>query len=156
VPLVSASGADYIIVSSQTDFAEATLHLTNQQGVHVVYDGVGGPEFEKNLCVLRTRGDLVLFGMASGQPMPLDISRLSGITGTNNRGSLFVTFASTGNGYITTVEQLRAYAAELFDEIIQERLRLRIAEVFPLEQAAQAHRLLESKAASGKLLLRVT
>jgi NADPH:quinone reductase len=152
--IVSQLGADHVIISTQTNVADATLQLTDQQGVHVVYDGVGGPLFEQNVRVLRTRGHLVLFGLSSGQPMPLDISHLSGITGSNNRGSLSVTFASA-NDYLTQAEQLRTSAAAVFDAVIRGQLQLRITGVFPLEQAAQAHRLLESRATTGKLLLQV-
>lgn len=152
--IVSQLGADHVIVSTHTNVADATLRLTGEQGVHVVYDGVGGPLFEQNLSVLRTRGHLVLFGLSSGQPMPLDVSRLSGITGTNNRGSLSVTFASA-NDYLTEVDQLRASAGAVFDAVVRGQLQLRITGVFPLEHAAQAHRLLESRATTGKLLLQV-
>ena len=152
--IVSQLGADHVIISTDTDVADATLRLTDQQGVHVVYDGVGGPLFEQNVRVLRTRGHLVLFGLSSGQPMPLDVSRLSGITGTNNRGSLSVTFASA-NDYLTQAEQLRTSAAAVFDAVVRGQLQLRITGVFPLEHAAQAHRLLESRATTGKLLLQV-
>jgi len=104
--------------------------------------------------VLRTRGYLVSFGLANGRPMPLDISQLSGITGTKNRGSLFVTWASV-NDYLTTADQLRACADAVFGAILDRQLRLHIAGVFPLEQAAQTHLLLESRTTSGKLLLKV-
>jgi NADPH2:quinone reductase len=107
------------------------------------------------LSVLRTRGYLVAFGLANGRPEPLDISRLSGITGTKNRGSLFVTWVST-NDYMTTAEHLRACADAVFGAVLRGQLRLHITGVFPLEQAAQTHLLLESRATSGKLLLKVT
>ena len=153
--LVSQAGADHVIVHTQTDFEDTTMQLTNQQGVSVVYDGVGGSMFEKSLSVLRTRGYLVAFGLANGRPMPLDISRLSGITGTKNRGSLFVTWASI-NDYMTTAEHLRACADAVFGAVLRGQLRLHITGVFPLEQAAQTHLLLESRATSGKLLLKVS
>jgi len=153
--LVSQAGADHVIVPTQADFEDTTMQLTNQQGVSVVYDGVGGSMFEKNVSVLRTRGYLVAFGLANGRPMPLDISRLSGITGIKNRGSLFVTWAST-NDYMTTAEHLRACADAVFGAVVRGHLRLHIRGMFPLEQAAQTHLLLESRATSGKLLLKVT
>jgi NADPH2:quinone reductase len=153
--LVSQAGADHVIVHTQTDFEDTTMQLTNQQGVSVVYDGVGGSMLEKSLSVLRTRGYLVAFGLANGRPMPLDISRLSGITGTKNRGSLSITWASA-NDYMTTAEYLRVYADAVFGSILRGQLRIHITGVFPLEQAAQTHLLLESRATSGKLLLKVT
>jgi NADPH2:quinone reductase len=131
------------------------VQLTHEQGVSVVYDGVGGSLFEKNLSVLRTRGHLVSFGLANGKPVPVDISRLSGITGSKNRGSLSVTWASV-NDYITTAEDLRACAEAVFGAVLRGQLRLHITGVFPLEQAAHAHRLLESRVTSGKLLLKVS
>jgi NADPH:quinone reductase len=151
---VSQAGADHVIVHTQTDFEEATIRLTSERGVSVVYDGVGGAMFGKNVRVLRTCGVLVLFGLADGKPMPLDISQLSGITGTNNRGSLSVRWASV-NDYIATDNNLRSCATIIFDQILRAQLRLHIADVFPLEQAMQAHQLLESRATSGKLLLKV-
>jgi NADPH2:quinone reductase len=147
--LVSQAGADHVIVHTEADFEDTTMKLTNEQGVTVVYDGVGGSMFEKNLSVLRTRGHLVSFGLANGRPVPLDISRLSGITGTKNRGSLSVTWASV-NDYITTAEHLRAAANTVFGSILRGQLRIHITGVFPLEQAAQTHMLLESRATSGK------
>jgi len=153
--LVSQAGADHVIVHTQVDFEDTTMQLTNQQGVSVVYDGVGGSMFEKNVSVLRTRGYLVAFGLANGRPVPLDISRLSGITGTKNRGSLSVTWASV-NDYIATAEHLRACADAVFGAVLRGHLRLHITGVFPLEQAAQTHLLLESRATSGKLLLKVS
>ena len=148
------AGVDHIIIYTQADFVDATMQFTNQQGVSVVYDGVGGTAFEKNLDVLQSCGYLVLFGQANGQPAPLDISRLSGITGSKNRGSLFVTWASS-NDYLTTTEQLRTCAQAVFSAIQHDQLHLHITSVFPLEQARQAHILLESRATTGKLLLQV-
>ena len=153
--LVSQAGADHVIVHTQADFEDTTMQLTNQQGVSVVYDGVGGSMFEKSLSVLRTRGYLVAFGLANGRPMPFDISRLSGITGTKNRGSLFVTWASI-NDYMTTAEYLRACADAVLGAVLRGQLHLHITGEFPLEQAAQTHLLLDSRATSGKLLLKVT
>ncbi|MBV9228909.1 MAG: quinone oxidoreductase [Chloroflexi bacterium] len=153
--LVSRAGADHVIVHTQTDIEEATIQLTNQQGVSVVYDGVGGSLFEKSLNVLQTRGSLVAFGLAGGQPQPLEFSRLSGLTGTKNRGSLFVTWASLTD-YLTTAEHLRTCADAVFGMILGGQLRLHVTGVFPLEQAAQTHDLLETRATSGKLLLQVT
>jgi NADPH2:quinone reductase len=147
-------GADHVIVSSTSDFRAETMRLTAGQGVHVVYDGVGGPQFERNLDVLRARGRLVLFGQAGGQPLPLDISRLSGITGSGNKGSLWVTWASASDYYATT-EGLRACASAVFEAVLRAHLRLNITGVYALEQVAEAHRLLESRASTGKLLLKL-
>jgi NADPH2:quinone reductase len=136
------------------DLEEETMRLTEGQGVSVVYDGVAGPHFEQNLQVLQARGYLVVFGQAGGAPPPLDVSRLSGITGVRNQGSLFVTYASAGD-YLRSATELRTSAETVFSAILRGDLRLQIAEVFRLEEAAQAHRLLESGATSGKVLLQV-
>jgi NADPH2:quinone reductase len=151
---VRQAGADHVIVTTPTDFASAIQDLA-PQGVHVVYDGVGGPLFEQNLNVLRARGTLVMFGLAGGHPPPLDISRLSGLTGAPNRGSLFLTWAAASD-YIATTAELRSAAAAVFDALVDGRLRLRIAGTYPLAQAAMAHHRLESRTVEGKLLLEVT
>jgi NADPH2:quinone reductase len=147
-------GADHVIVHTLADLEEAVMTLTGGQGVSVVYDGVGGARLEQSLRVLRARGRLVLFGQAGGAPPPLDVSRLSGLTGSSRRGSLSVTWASV-NDYLTTSVERRTCAEAIFGAILRGALRLHIAEVLPLERAAHAHRLLESGATSGKLLLRV-
>jgi NADPH2:quinone reductase len=154
VPLVRQAGADHVIIYTQADFEEMTMHLTNGQGVSVVYDGIGGAMFEKNFMVLRARGYLVSFGLADGKPPLIDPSRLSGITSGRNRGSLFYTWASSGD-YVTKTEDLREYASAVFDSILRGQLHLHITGVLPLEQAAQAHRLLESRSTTGKLLLKI-
>jgi len=154
VPLVRQAGADHVIIYTQADFEEITMHLTNGQGVSVVYDGIGGAMFEKNFMVLRARGYLVSFGLADGKPALIDPSRLSGITSGRNRGSLFYTWASSGD-YVTKTEDLREYASAVFDSILRGQLHLHITGVLPLEQAAQAHRLLESRSTTGKLLLKI-
>jgi NADPH2:quinone reductase len=119
----------------------------------VGYDGIGGPLFEQDMRVLQARGYLVLFGQAGGAP-PLDVTRLSGITGVPNRGSLFVTYTSASD-YLGSATEPRTAAEAVFSALLRGELPVHIAEVFPLGQAAQAHRLLESGATSGKLLLQV-
>src|SRR6266516_1609528 len=117
----------HVIVHTQTDFEDTTMQLTNQQGVSVVYDGVGGLMFEKSLSVLRTRGYLVAFGLANGRPMPLDISRLSGITGTKNRGSLFVTWASI-SVIMKQAEHLRGCAEAVSGAVLVVQHHLHLPE----------------------------
>jgi NADPH:quinone reductase len=146
------SGADEVLLYTAPDFVESVFRLTDQQGVHVVYDGVGGSLLEPSLMVLRARGHLVEYGHSGGQPLPIDITRLSGITGTKNRGSLTITWASAGD-YLSTTEELRTCAAAVFDALLQGQLSTHIAHVYPLEDAAQAHSALESRATIGKLLL---
>jgi NADPH2:quinone reductase len=152
--LVRRAGAQHVIVHTQEDLEEAALRLTDQRGVCVVYDGVGGALFAPSLNVLRARGSLITYGQAGGPPPPLDVARLSGLTGTRNRGSLCVRWVVIEE-YLETAAQRRAGAATVFEAILTGGLRLHIADAFPLEEAAHAHRLLESGATSGKLLLQV-
>ncbi len=154
----AAGGVGLLLVQMAKQLGAIVIGTTSSAQkalLSVVYDGVGGSMFEKSLSVLRTRGYLVAFGLANGRPMPFDISRLSGITGTKNRGSLFVTWASI-NDYMTTAEHLRACADAVFGAVLRGQLHLHLTGVFPLEQAAQTHLLLESRATSGKMLLKVT
>jgi NADPH2:quinone reductase len=147
-------GADHVVSSTEAGLEEAILRLTDGQGVHVIYDGVGGTLVESSLGLLRTRGHLVEYGQSGGRPMPLDISRLSGITGSANRGSLSLTWASAGD-YLATTHELRAVAQAVFDAVLSDDLRIHVARTYPLQDAAQAHQALESRAVSGKLLLMV-
>jgi NADPH:quinone reductase len=149
-----AAGADHVFLYDDPAIDESVLKLTDGQGVHVVYDGVGGAMFEKSLGLLRTRGYLVEYGQSGGQPLPFDITRLSGITGSQNRGSLFVTWASASD-YLTTPEASRTCAEVLFSSMIDGSLQTYITDVFPLEDAPKAHQLLESRTISGKLLLKI-
>lgn len=151
--IVRQDGADHVILYTQEDVVEATRRLTGQQGVHVVYDGVGGNMLDK-VRVLRTRGILVCFGLTNKESQMLDISQLSGLINTQTRGSLFVTWASVGD-YLNTAEARRACAAAVFEEMLAGRLQVHITATFPLEHATEAHRLLEARKTSGKLMLKV-
>ena len=118
-------------------------------GVHVVYDGVGRTTFDASLASLRLRGMLVLFGGSSGQVPPFDIQRL------NAGGSLFLTRPTLGH-YVVTTAELRGRAADLFDLALSGRLHARIGATYPLAEAADAHRALEGRATTGKVLLTIT
>jgi NADPH2:quinone reductase len=107
---------------------------------------VGQTTFEKSLKVLRPRGTMVLFGQSSGAVPPLDPQIL------NTRGSLFLTRPSLGH-YVATPEELRMRATELFEQIVGGDLRIRVSERYPLARAADAHRDLEGRRTTGKLLL---
>jgi len=111
-----------------------------------VYDGVGQSTFEKDLNILRPRGYLVLFGGASGPVPPFDPIKLS------QKGSLFLT-RPTLLHYTATREELEQRAGDVFNMIGQQKLKLRIQHVYKLEQAQQAHRDLEGRKTTGKLLL---
>ena len=144
--LARAAGADECIVYTQADFESETRRLTGGQGVHVVYDGVGKATFDKDLNVLRPRGMLVLFGGASGAVPPFDLIKLS------QKGSLYITRPTLGH-YTTTREELEWRANDVLGWIAAGELKLRIHKTYPLTDAAQAHRDLEGRKTTGKLLL---
>jgi NADPH2:quinone reductase len=144
--LARAAGADDIIFYTQDDFESETRRLTGGKGVHVVYDSVGKTTFEKGLNVLRPRGMMVLFGGSSGAVPPFDPIMLS------SKGSLFLTRPTLGH-YTATREELAARASELFDMVAKKKLKLRVEHVYPLAEARQAHRDLEGRKTTGKLVL---
>jgi NADPH:quinone reductase len=144
--LARAAGADHVILYSEQDFAAEARRLTGGTGVHVVYDGVGASTFAQGLDCLRPRGMMVLFGQASGPVPPFDLSLL------NLKGSLYVTRPSL-NAYVASRAELLARAADVLGWIATGTLRLRIEHEFPLAEAAAAHRALESRRTTGKLLL---
>lgn len=141
-----ALGADEVILYRDVDVAEAVRELTDGQGVDVVYDSVGADTFASSLDALKPRGLMVLFGQASGPVPPLDLQEL------NRRGSLYVTRPSL-NAYTATRDELEWRAGALFDLVRSGQLEVHLHGRYPLEQAAQAHRDLESGTTSGKLLL---
>jgi NADPH2:quinone reductase len=143
-----AAGADEIIRYDQVDFAEEVARLTGGKGVDVAYDSVGVSTYEGSLRCLAPRGMMVLFGQSSGPVPPLDIKLLAA-------RSLFLTRPTLGH-YVATTADLRARAGDVFTWIAEGALRLTIDRELPLAQAAEAHRLLESRQTSGKLLLAVS
>jgi NADPH2:quinone reductase len=144
--LARAAGADNVILYTQTDFETETKRLTDGKGVDVVYDSVGKTTFEKGLNLLRPRGMMVLFGGSSGAVAPIDPLLLT------QKGSLFLTRPSLGN-YISTSQELQSRAAAVFGMIRDGKLKLRIEHVYPLAEVQQAHRDLEARKTTGKLLL---
>ena len=144
--LARGAGADEIILYTQVDFEAETKRLTGGKGVEVVYDSVGKTTFEKGLNVLRPRGYMVLYGGSSGAVPPFDPIVLT------QKGSLFLTRPSLG-AYIATRQELEQRAEAVFGMIAAEKLRLRIEHLYPLKDAAQAHRDLEGRKTTGKLLL---
>ncbi|HKR21375.1 MAG TPA: quinone oxidoreductase [Pyrinomonadaceae bacterium] len=144
--LARDAGADECIVYTQADFETETQRLTDGKGVHVVYDGVAKATFDKDLEVLLPRGYLVLFGGASGAVPPFDLIKLS------QKGSLYIT-RPTLNHYTATREDLEWRANDVMQMIVAGDLKLRIHQVYPLAQAEQAHRDLEGRKTTGKLLL---
>jgi NADPH2:quinone reductase len=144
--LARSAGADECIVYTQADFETETKRLTDGKGVHVVYDGVGKATFDKDLEVLGPRGYLVLFGGSSGAVPLFDLIKLS------QKGSLFITRPTLAH-YTATREELEWRARDVLGMIASDDLKLRIHKSYPLAEAAQAHRDLEGRKTTGKLLL---
>jgi NADPH2:quinone reductase len=144
--LAREAGADEVIVYATQDFEAETKRLTGGRGVHVVYDGVGKSTFEKGLNVLRPRGYMVLFGGASGPVPPFDPIVLS------QKGSLFVTRPSLIH-YVALREELEQRSGDVFAMIAAGKLKLRISQTYKLEEVQQAHRDLEGRKTTGKILL---
>ncbi len=144
--LARDAGADEVIVFTRQDFETEVKHLTGGKGVDVVYDGVGKATFEKSLNVMRMRGMLVLYGMSSGPVPPVDPAKLS------EKGSLYMARTTLAH-FTATREELISRTSALFAMIAAGKLKLRIAKKYPLAEAAEAHRELESRQLAGKLLL---
>jgi NADPH2:quinone reductase len=141
------AGADHVILYSRQDFAEEAKKLTGGKGVDYIIDGVGKSTFSKNYDALRTRGWATVFGMASGPADPLVPNSLMAKALTISGGSLF--------NFMNTREEVLRRANDVFAGVRDGWLKLRVFRTLPLEQAAEAHRLLESRATTGKLLLQV-
>jgi len=144
--LAREAGADHVIRYRERDFAEEARRLRAGRGVDVVYDSVGRDTFEGSLRALRPRGLCVLFGQSSGPVPPFDLGRL------NTLGSLFVTRPSLAH-YTAERAELEERAGQVLAAVARGELRVRIGARFPLSEAAAAHRALESRATTGKLLL---
>jgi NADPH:quinone reductase len=144
--LAREAGADEVIFYTKQDFEVETKRVTDGKGVHVVYDGVGKTTFDQDLNVLRPRGYLALFGASSGPVPPFDLGKLA------QKGSLFVTRPTLGH-YIASDEELQQRAADVLNMIASGKLKLRIEHLYPLRDAQQAHRELEGRKTTGKLLL---
>ncbi len=144
--LARQAGIDEVIFYTKQDFEPEVKRLTGGQGVDVVYDSVGAPTYMQGLNCLRPRGMMVLFGQSGGKVPPLDPTIL------NTKGSLFLTRPSLGN-YCATREELLWRAGDVLQWVASGKVKLAIERIYPLAQAAQAHRDLESRATAGKLLL---
>ena len=147
VDIARRHGCHEVLVSSDGKLAERVRELSSGRGVPVVFDSVGKATFLDSLDCLEPRGMLVSFGNASGKPEPLDIALLA------QKGSLYLT-RPTLHSYVTTREALLTSASLLF-QAIRDGLRVEIGQRFPLAQAAEAHRTLESRATVGSTLLTV-
>lgn len=147
--IATEAGADEIVRYDQVaddELAAEVRRRNGGQGVHVVYDGVGAATFEASLAALRPRGMLVSFGNASGPVPPVAPLRLS------QGGSLFLT-RPTLTHYIAARQELEWRAGDLFRWVQDGTLSVRIGATYPLAEAAQAHRDLQERKTTGKLLL---
>ncbi|MBI2505953.1 MAG: quinone oxidoreductase [Candidatus Latescibacteria bacterium] len=144
--LARQAGAHEVIRYTEQDFEPEVKRLTGGRGVDVVYDSVGKTTFDKGLNVLRPRGYMVLFGQSSGPVPPLDPGVL------NTKGSLFLTRPTLVH-YTSTRPELLARATEVLSWLGEGKLELRIGARFPLAQAAEAHRALQGRLTTGKVLL---
>lgn len=144
--LAREAGAHEVILYTEQDFEAEVKRLTSGAGLQVVYDSVGKTTFEKGLSGLAPRGMMVLFGQSSGPVGPFDPQVLS------QKGSLFLTRPTLAH-YIATRAELLARAGEVLGWITSGKLKLRIERELPLAHAAEAHRLLEGRKTTGKVLL---
>ncbi|MBB5872702.1 NADPH2:quinone reductase [Allocatelliglobosispora scoriae] len=141
-----AAGAEHVIDYGREDFAERVREITGGRGVDVVYDAVGQETFERGLASLRPRGTFVLYGQTGGAVGAVDPQAL------NAKGSLFFTKASLSH-YDRTRAAMLERAAEVFEHVMDGRLRLRVHGTYSLEQAVAAHEALEARTVIGKVLL---
>lgn len=139
-----AAGAEHAV--SYAEFGAAAKRLTGGRGVQVVYDSVGQSTFHASLDALAPRGMMVSFGQSSGPVGPIDPLLLS------RKGSLFLTRPTLAH-YVQTREELVARTAEVFRWVVEGTIDVHIDRIVPLAAAAEAHRALESRQTSGKVLL---
>jgi NADPH2:quinone reductase len=141
-----AAGCDHPLVTTDTDWVAAVKAINNGKGLPVVYDSVGRDTFMKSLDCLAPLGLMVSFGQASGAVPPIDIGILS------TKGSLFLTRPTLGS-YISTTEDLRATANDLFDVVTKGVVKINVNHRWALKDAADAHRALEARQTTGSIVL---
>jgi NADPH2:quinone reductase len=144
--LAREAGADETINYTTQDFEAEVKRLTDGKGVQVVYDAVGKTTWDKSLNSLAPRGLIALYGQSSGPIGQIDPQIL------NTKGSLFLTRPSL-NHHIASREELQSRAGEVLGWIAGGKLRMRMEFEFPLKDAAEAHRALEGRKTTGKVLL---
>jgi NADPH:quinone reductase len=144
--LARANGCDHPILYDREDFSQTVRDLTDGAGVAVVYDSVGLATFMKSLDCLQPMGTMVSFGQSSGKTPPVDIGLLGA------KGSLFLTRPSVMT-YTARREDLVEHAQDLFDMVTTEAVRIEIGRTWPLAEAADAHRALETRQTTGSSLL---
>lgn len=146
--LARAAGADEVIIYTRDDFVEEVKRVTGGHGVQVIYDSVGKTTFLPGFDALAPRGMMVLFGQSSGPVAPVDPQLL------NQKGSVFLTRPTLAH-YIATREELLRRSGELFELISRAELSVRIGAEYQLNAAGEAHRALEARRTSGKVLLTI-
>jgi NADPH2:quinone reductase len=144
--LARAAGADDVVLYTKEDVVPRVKAFTDGKGVDVVYDGVGKTTIEQSMASLAPRGLLNTFGQSSGPVPPIDPLAL------NKAGSLFLTRPTLAH-YIATRAELTKRADDLFSWVKDKRLQVRVGATFPLAGAADAHRALEARQTTGKVLL---
>jgi NADPH2:quinone reductase len=144
--LARKAGADETILYTNEDFVAKVRELTGGRGIPVVYDSVGKTTFDGSVACLRRRGMMVLYGGSSGAVPPFDLIQLS------TKGSLYVT-RPTLKDYTATREELDLRAGDVLRWVVEGSLKLRLEHNYPLADAAQAHRDLEARKTTGKVLL---
>jgi NADPH2:quinone reductase len=147
--LARRAGAVEIIIYTQTNFDEEVVHRTGGRRVDVVYEGVGRATFEQSLRSLKPLGLLALYGAASGPVPPFDLGRLG------QMGSLYITRPIISTDYVRTREELTAIMDPVFEMYLAKKLEVLIGPACTLEHAAEAHRDLESRESTGKLVLSI-
>jgi NADPH2:quinone reductase len=140
------AGAAEVVDYTTIDVVAEVRRLTDARGVDVVYDGVGKSTFDASLDCLAQRGTMVLFGAASGPVPPIDPQLL------NRKGSLFLTRPTLAH-HIATREELLWRSSEVFAQVADGRLSVRIGGRYPYDQASQAHENLAGRRTTGKLLI---
>ncbi|MBI52235.1 MAG: NADPH:quinone reductase [Chloroflexi bacterium] len=146
--LAYKAGADHVILYTKDDFLENTINYLGENQMHVVYDSVGKTTLMKSLSLLRERGSLISFGQSSGNPPsinPLDLQK---------QGSIYLTRPTLAS-YIREPHELTKRAKTLFEWIDEGALNIRIDRKLDIDDAHEAHRLLESRSTAGKMLLKV-
>ncbi len=146
MPVAEANGAEKVVLTSDANWPKQARGFTDEVGVPVVYDGIGKDTFDGSLECLMVRGMMVSFGNASGPVPPVAISKL------NDRGSLYLTRPKLWD-YVSDRGELMESAAALFDVVHRGDVKPTVAKTFPLDQAAEAHRAIESRAVTGSIIL---
>ena len=141
------AGADYVILYSQQNFAAEVRHLTEGLGVQLILDGVGKTTFNGNLDAVAKFGHIVIFGSSSGPADPISPNSLMPNSLTLSGGMLFNSAAIR--------KDIVRRSRDVLSGIRKGWLKLRISKVFPLAEAEQAHRLLESRGSTGKIILKI-